>query len=269
MEWRDERRYPATERTRSVDRLPFLFLMVLALGVTLWAFIGAAQSGLCTTEEKEFAVCLRNWINAAGNIFAFVAAATAAYFAFRQAGEARRQANVARLPNVESQLKILYQLQDIAFRASVSIRRVLDVARYVLADSNDFTDDDRRNAQNLVAAKDVLFLRKIKDDLEVIDLSSAAAMGYGSLSSGFVEAAAAVRDSLRPFATLAKAVEAASGDERVLVVPNTEAYIERIRKEYMSALPILEEYEDEFKIFHFFIVEKAEKLERFRLEATS
>ncbi|MBL0402900.1 hypothetical protein JKG68_02860 [Microvirga aerilata] len=70
------------------------------------AFIASAtySEAWCGTEDRSAAVCIRNWVNAAGNLFTFVIAAIAAAIAY---GASHREVN---LPRLESHREVIIKL---------------------------------------------------------------------------------------------------------------------------------------------------------------
>ncbi|WP_296579659.1 hypothetical protein [Phreatobacter sp.] len=110
LEWREKSRHPSSHRQRSLDRLPFLFLATLASGIVFWSLVNIIP-GTALCDAESVLVCFRQWVNAAGALFAVIAASVAAYFAYRQSVEARRQANAAQLLALQPRIRRLSILE--------------------------------------------------------------------------------------------------------------------------------------------------------------
>lgn len=83
---------------RKNTALPSALFLILVLAGILGPLISAAPKDRWCDASEPSVICARNWANAAGNVFAFIAASVAAFFAFGQWRAGNRQAQVAMLP---------------------------------------------------------------------------------------------------------------------------------------------------------------------------
>ncbi len=107
LEWREKSRHPSSHRQRSLDRLPFLFLAA----IVFWSLVNIIP-GTALCDAESVLVCFRQWVNAAGALFAVIAASVASYFAYRQSVEARRQANASQLLALQPRVRRLSILES-------------------------------------------------------------------------------------------------------------------------------------------------------------
>lgn len=126
------------------DHWPVILLLggYLFLGLTFLIVAMSDANALCTADEKgNAALCVRNWINAAGNTLAVIGAIAAATFAYRQYREARRQTAIARLPMAEARLLTTRQMADSLMGVAIALGSMRDGIDVILEEmtSNDPT----------------------------------------------------------------------------------------------------------------------------------
>jgi uncharacterized membrane protein len=129
----------------------FLFSGFAFLGLFFLIAALSDADSLCAADERtNAAVCVRNWVNAAGNLIAVVGAFLATAFAYRQYREAHRQTAIARLPMAEAALLVTRQIGGTLMGSTVALSSMREAVGAIM---EELSSDDPDLDHVLVSAR--------------------------------------------------------------------------------------------------------------------